>query len=200
MCIRDSGYPALAVTDKNYYPATVMNYRLGGGGFASQLTQQLREGKGYTYGIRSNFSGTDNNGVFTVRSGVRSNVTYESAALIKKILNDYSDSFNEDDLEVTKSFLLKSGARSFETMQSKLVMLSNISNNGFADNYTKERESIVKEMTVEEIKILANKYLNPDKMIYLIVGDAKTQLNKTEKLGFGKPTLLNKNKKTENSM
>jgi zinc protease len=51
------GYPALAATDSDYYPATVMNYILGGGGFASQLTQQLREGKGYTYGITSNFTG-----------------------------------------------------------------------------------------------------------------------------------------------
>ncbi len=47
------GYPALAATDKDFYPALVMNYILGGGGFASQLTQQLREGKGYTYGINS---------------------------------------------------------------------------------------------------------------------------------------------------
>ena len=37
------GYPALAATDADYYPAMMMNYRLGGGGFASQLTQQLRE-------------------------------------------------------------------------------------------------------------------------------------------------------------
>ncbi|HNU08619.1 MAG TPA: insulinase family protein, partial [Pyrinomonadaceae bacterium] len=36
------GYPALAITDPDFYPATAMNYILGGGGFASQLTQQLR--------------------------------------------------------------------------------------------------------------------------------------------------------------
>ena len=52
------GYPALAQTDKDFYPATVMNYILGGGGFASRLTQELRETKGYTYGINSGFSGT----------------------------------------------------------------------------------------------------------------------------------------------
>jgi zinc protease len=45
------GYRALAATDTDYYPATVANYMLGGGGFASRLTQQLREGKGYTDGI-----------------------------------------------------------------------------------------------------------------------------------------------------
>lgn len=50
------GYRAMPATDKDYYPVSIMNYRLGGGGFASQLTQQLREGKGYTYGIGSGFS------------------------------------------------------------------------------------------------------------------------------------------------
>ncbi|MDM7921358.1 MAG: pitrilysin family protein, partial [Pyrinomonadaceae bacterium] len=67
------GYPALAATDSDYYPAVVMNYILGGGGFASQLTQQLREGKGYTYGINSSFSGTNTPGPFTIGSGVRTN-------------------------------------------------------------------------------------------------------------------------------
>ena len=82
------GYPALAATDDDYYSASVLNYRLGGGGFASQLTQQLREGKGYTYGIRSNFSGSTIRGAFTISSGVRSNVTFESAALVKEIVEN----------------------------------------------------------------------------------------------------------------
>jgi zinc protease len=66
-----------------------LNYRLGGGSFASQLTQQLREGKGYTYGISSSFSGSRNKGPFTIASGVRSNVTFESVNLIKDILMQY---------------------------------------------------------------------------------------------------------------
>ncbi|MBT8319909.1 MAG: insulinase family protein, partial [Gramella sp.] len=47
------GAPALSAKNEEFYPAEVMNYRLGGGSFASMLTQQLREAKGYTYGIRS---------------------------------------------------------------------------------------------------------------------------------------------------
>ncbi len=78
------GYPALAQTDNDFYPATIMNYILGGGGFASQFTQQLREGKGYTYGIRSGFEGTKSPGAFTIASGVRTNVTLESAAARKR--------------------------------------------------------------------------------------------------------------------
>ena len=46
-------------------------------------------------------------------------------------------------------------------------------------------------MTVEKIKSLAEKYLNPKRMNYLIVGDAETQLDNLEKLSFGKPILIN---------
>ncbi|UFH46480.1 insulinase family protein [Flavobacterium galactosidilyticum] len=185
------GYPALATTDTDYYPAMIMNYRLGGGGFASQLTQQLREGKGYTYGINSSFSGSTNKGPFTIGSGVRSNITFESVSLIKEILENYGKNFNENDLEVTKGYLIKSNARAFETLSAKLGMLNEISNYNYADSYAKQREDIVKNSTTTEIKRLSEKYLNPDKMIYLIVGDAETQLKKLEQIGFGKPILLN---------
>jgi Predicted Zn-dependent peptidases len=186
------GYPALAATDKDFYPATVMNYILGGGGFASQLTQQLREGKGYTYGINSSFSGTKTPGAFTIASGVRSNVTLESAQLVKEILENYAKNYSENDLETTKSFLIKSNARAFETASAKLNMLENISKYGWRYDYVKEREQIVKDMTVERIKELAEKYVNPNRMIWLVVGDAKTQLPRLKELGFGEPILLNK--------
>ena len=185
------GYPALAATDPDFYPVQIMNYRLGGGSFASQLTQQLREGKGYTYGIGSSFNGSVNKGPFTVSSGVRSNVTFESVNLIKEILSQYGKNFNQNDLEVTKGYLIKSNARAFETLSSKLEMLYDISNYNYADDYAKQQENIVKNSTIDAIKKLSEKYLNADKMIYLVVGDAETQLKKLEKIGFGEPILLN---------
>jgi zinc protease len=192
------GYPALSATDKDYYAVNVMNYRLGGGSFASQLTQQLREGKGYTYGIRSAFSGSTIKGPFTISSGVRTNVTYESASLVKDIVEQYGKNYNDNDLEVTKGFMIKSNARAFETMRSKLGMLSNISNYNLPDDYAKQREDIVKRMTIEDIKKLAEKYLDVNKMNYLVIGDAATQLEKLEALGFGKPELLNEVKSKDN--
>ena len=188
------GAPALAATDKDFYPATVMNYILGGGGFASQLTQELREGKGYTYGIYSGFSGTKAVGPFTISSRVRTNVTLESAQLVKKIITDYPKNYSEKDLATTKGFLIKSNARRFETMYAKLNMLQNMSAYGFSSDYIKDREKVVNEMTIEKIQELSRKYVNPNKMIWLFVGDAETQLDRLNELGFGQPVLLNKTK------
>ncbi len=185
------GYPAMAQTDPGYYEGVVANYILGGGGFASQLTQQLREGKGYTYGIGSGFSGSKSTGPFTISSGVRTNVTLESTLLIKDILENYGPTYSDKDLETTKGFLIKSNARAFETAFAKLRMLQNISNYSWDYDYVKQREQVVKGMTVDRIKELSGMYFDPDKMIWLVVGDAKTQLARMNELGYGDAILIN---------
>ena len=185
------GAPALKATDADFYKAEVMNYRLGGGSFASQLTQQLREGKGYTYGIRSRFNGSNLVGPFEISSGVRSNITFEAVALIKDILENYSESLTPLDLEVTQSFMIKSNARKFETLGAKLNMLSDIHSYKYSPDYIKQREVEVNKLSLEDLKMLAEKYVDPTKMYYLIVGDAATQLDKLDELGFGEPILLN---------
>ncbi|MBI6120873.1 M16 family metallopeptidase [Salegentibacter maritimus] len=188
------GAPALAATHNNFYAAQVMNYRLGGGGFASQLTQQLREGKGYTYGIRSRFQAGKNTGTFLISTGVRTNITYDAVKLIKEIIEDYPSTFNGEDMEVTRGFMIKSNARKFETLNAKLDMLSEISTYGRDKDFIQQREKVVNELTVMDIRELAEKYINPEKMYFLIIGDAATQLSKLEELGLGKPILLNNTK------
>ncbi|WP_041250344.1 M16 family metallopeptidase [Christiangramia forsetii] len=187
------GAPGLSAKNDNYYPAEVMNYRLGGGGFASKLTQELREGKGYTYGIRSRFMDRSYVGPFMITSGVRTNITYEATELVRNIVKDYSTSFDQEDLDVTKSYMIKSNARRFETLGAKLNMLREINDYGYEKDYIKTREASVEKISVLDIQDLAKQYINPEKMYYLIVGDAETQLEKLEELGYGKPVLLNKN-------
>lgn len=185
------GYPALRRADENYYPASVMNYILGGGGFASRLTQELREGKGYTYGIRSAFVGGERSGTFQIGSGVRANVTLEAADLTRKIVGDLATTYTPADLEVTKSFLTKSRARAFETSGAKLAYLGSIADYGLPLDYPRQEQAIIDAMTVEQVKALAGRYLRPTAMTYVIVGDAATQAKRLEALGFGAPVLIN---------
>lgn len=185
------GYPSMPVSDEEFYPATVMNYILGGGGFASRFMQQLREGKGYTYGIGSSFAGLKNSGYFNISSGVRSNITFEAADLVKTIMADYANTFTEEDLGVTKSFLTKSPTRAFETLGAKLNMLSNIALYDLPADYAQRRSDYVRGVTVNDIKALAEKHIKPQAMYYVVVGDAETQMERLSGLGFGDPVLLN---------
>ncbi len=185
------GYLAMSYADPDYYPATVMNYKLGGS-FNGNLNLILREEKGFTYGARSGFSGTHYPGAFTAASGVRSNATKESVEIFRDEMMKYREGISEDDMIFTRDALVQSNARRFETLGAKRGMLNAIANYGLDHDYIKQREEIVKKMTVEAHKALVEKYIDPNRMIYLLVGDAATQLEPLKELKLGDPILLDK--------
>lgn len=185
------GYPSLKRTDEDFVEAGAMNYRLGGGGFASRLTQELREGKGYTYGIFSDFDGTDKIGTFTIGSGIRSNVTLEAATLVRDILADYAATYTEEDLAVTKSFFTKSQARRFETLGAKLGALSDIADFGLPYDFVSQEIADVEALTLQDVQALAARLIRPGAMNYVIVGDAETQMPRLSELGYGDPVAIN---------
>ena len=186
------GYLAMARTDKDYYPATVMNYKLGGS-FSGNVNLILREEKGYTYGARTRFSGSKVPGPFTASSSVRTNTTYESVKIFKEEMENYPTTVSQEDLDFTQNALIKSNARRFETLGSLIGMLQTRSRYNFPADYIKNEEDIVRNMNLEELKGLASKYITPDKMSYLVIGDAATQFEQFNNAGFDEVILIDKN-------
>ena len=186
------GYIALPRTDPDFYPAEVMNYKLGGS-FSGNVNMILREEKGYTYGARTRFSGSKIPGTFTASSSVRTNTTGESVAIFREQIKKYKEGISEADLTFTKNALIKSNARRFETQGSLLGMLQEMSAYNLAPNYIENEEEIVRNMTLEQHKALANKYLDESKMAYLVVGDATTQYTQFKDMGFDEVMLVDRN-------
>jgi zinc protease len=184
-----SGYLALSRNDPDYVKADFVNYRIGGA-FTSILNQILREEKGYTYGASSFFQEMKVKAPFVAATSVRSDATFESVKIIKDELAKYRNGINEKDLQFIKDCMILSNALRFETNNALVGMLSTMSKYGLPDNYIKEEENVIKNMTIEEHKAITDKYIVPDKMYYVIVGDAATQLKPLEKIGFGKPILV----------
>ena len=183
------GYLSLRRTHPDFYANTVMNMKLGGN-FSGNVNMVLREEKGFTYGARTGFSGSKFPGTFTASSGVRSNTTEESVNIFKNIMTNYRNPIEQADLEFTKNVTLKSNARRFETLGALRGMISNIATYDLPFDYIKDQEDIVRNMTVESHNELVKKYIRPNEMIYLVVGDAATQLDGMKSLGFGDPILL----------
>jgi zinc protease len=185
------GNLSIPATDPDYYPAYVMNYKLGGSfnGFVNLI---LREEKGYTYGARTGFSGSLNPGTFVASSSVQSPATLESVQIFRDLMLKYRKGITPEDMKFTKDALVKSNARNFETLGSLLGILNNIATYNRPDDYIKLREEFVKNLTLEKHRELAQKYIDPDRMIYLVVGDGSTQMKPLEKLGLGKPILIKK--------
>ncbi|MDP1621417.1 MAG: pitrilysin family protein [Bacteroidales bacterium] len=185
------GCLGLARQDKDFFPATVMNYKLGGS-FSGIVNLVLREEKGFTYGARTNFSEGVIPGTFMASANVRSSSTEESVVIFKDLMTRYVEEVSMEDLEFTRNSLIKGYARQFETLRAKIGMLSDISMYNLPVDYVKGEQAIVQNMTLGQLKALAQKYINPSKMYYVVAGDAKTQLEPLEKIGFGKPRLVEK--------
>jgi zinc protease len=183
------GNLAMTRTDPDYDPAEVMNYKLGGS-FSGILNLILREEKGFTYGARSGFDSNNLYGTFQATSSVRSNATFESLEIFIGEMNKYREGISEEDLAFTKNALLKSNALQFETLNSLQNMLETISMYALPFDYISREQEVIRSMTLDQHRSLAEKYIVPEKMYYVVVGDAATQKKALMGLGFGEPILV----------
>ncbi|HVN57550.1 MAG TPA: pitrilysin family protein [Bacteroidales bacterium] len=183
------GYLSLTRDNPDFVKANFVNYKLGGS-FTSILNQILREEKGYTYGASSYFWELKSPAPFIASSMVRSDATFESMKIFKEEMEKYGKGVSPETIQFIKNAMIRSNALKFETNDDLLNMLSTMTKFGLPDDYVLREENVINGMTVEEHKSITGKYIIPGRMIYLVVGDAATQMKPLEKLGFGKPVLL----------
>jgi zinc protease len=183
------GAPSLPRTNPDFYSAYVANYKLGGS-FNGLFNLILREEKGFTYGARSNFYGAKDYGTFIASSMVRTNSTLESVTIFKTEMEKYRENMPQEYIDFTKDALIKSNALRFETIGGLLNMLNTMTAYNLPTNYIKKEEAYVQGLTPEKQLDIVKKYIDPSRMYYVVVGDAKTQLKPLEKVGLGKPILV----------
>ncbi|MCF8226084.1 MAG: insulinase family protein [Bacteroidales bacterium] len=172
-----------------HYAAHVANYKLGGA-FNGRLNMVLREEKGFTYGARSGFDLNGLYGSFVASSSVRSDATLESVEIFRDEMRNYRTGIPLEDLTFTKEALLKSNARNYETLWALQGMLRDIDEFDLPGDFIDREQDLLRSMTLEEHINLCQKFINPEKMYYVVVGDASTQLEPLENAGFGKPELI----------
>ena len=71
-------------------------------------------------------------------------------------------------------------------------MMKTVSSYNLPNNFVEQQQQVLSNLTLEQTKATLAKYMDRDKMIYLIVGDAETQLARISELGLGEPVLLDK--------
>lgn len=183
------GYPAITRDNPDYPKVEFINYKLGGA-FTSIFNQILREEKGFTYGASSSFQQMKSLAPFVAATSVRSDATFETLSIFKEQMEKYRNGVSEEDIQFIKNCMIRSNALNFETNNDLVGMLSTMTKYGFPDDYIKREESIIRNMTIEEHKAVAEKYIVPERMYWVVVGDAATQLKPLSKIGFGEPVLL----------
>jgi zinc protease len=168
----------------DYYKAFLTNFALGGG-FNSRLNLTLREGKGWTYGASSRFSGDEYSGDFEFSSGIKADATDSALAETMNIIKQYvQNGPTDDEVAFMKNAIGQSDALRYETGPQKAAFIRRILDYNLPANYTQKQAEILKTMTPEQLKALSQKYLNPDKINILLVGDKAKILPGIQKLGY----------------
>jgi len=158
----------------DYFPLQVMNTILGGG-FTSRINMNLREDKGYSYGARSGFSYRRGAGPFTASAGVQTAVTKESVIEFLKEIRGIRGEIpvTAAELEYNKQSLVRRLPAGFETVDQIASQLANSVIYNLPDNYFTDYAARVNAVTLEDVNRVANKYLTPDKLAIVVVGDRK---------------------------
>jgi len=180
------GYPTGLKFDATgeYYRTRLMNYALGGS-FNSRLNLNLREDKGWTYGARSAYNADKYSGEFEFSAGIKAEATDRALIEVMNELKNYaSHGITEEELRFMKNSLGQRDALSYETGFQKAGFIGRILEYNLPADYVDQQNKILSSMTKAEIDALAKKWITPEKINILLVGDKPKTLEGVRKLGY----------------
>lgn len=178
------GCPAMPKASNDYYPAKMVNQLLGASSNAL-LFDVLRLQHGYTYGAYSFFDCGKYANEFRATSSVQAAYTLEAMQLFKSCISTYGEQFTEQSLVKTKDAMFKENAAAFEMPDARLDLLSEMTVDGLPVDDLKRQEQLLKRMTLPEAKACIRNWLDYDRMFFVVVGDAASQLDRIRKSGLG---------------
>lgn len=165
------GNLAIDRTNPDYVAVTVMN-RVLGGGPASRLFRNIREDKGYTYGISSAFGASHYVNYFVVSTSVRTEVTGPALEEIFKELRDIRDRpVPAEELDGAKRALVAGFALSTESPATALRNATMIKEYGFPPDYWDSYPEKISAVTADDVQRVARKYIPVDNAQVVAIGD-----------------------------
>jgi zinc protease len=173
------------------YPALVVMNTLLGASFSSRLVTNLRETKGYTYGIGSNFGWTPVPGAFRISSGVRTDVTDSSLVEIFREVRAIRDApVDAVELARGKAYVALGIPGSFETNGEIAGQLAELNQFGLPLASVSSFIAKVNAVTAADVQRVARRYLPVDRLTIVVVGDLAKVRAGIEALKFGAVTTL----------
>jgi zinc protease len=157
-----------------YESLLVMNDILGGA-FSSRLNLNLREKHGYTYGAYMAVRALAHDGWLVAGTGALRQATAPAVREMVREIGQMGDQpIRPEEIMLVKSTLVRALPSWFETTSSTVGMLSDIPAYNLGLNYYQEYVKKVEAVTEQDIRSVAKKYLLPEKMLIVAVGDRKT--------------------------
>ncbi len=165
------GLPAITPKNPDYLPITIMNSLLGGS-FASRITSNIRENKGYTYSPTSTFSVHPNEAVWYEQADVTSEHTIDAINEIRKeIMKLQNEVPSADELGGIQRYAAGLFVLQNSTPNGIIGQLNFLDLYGLDESYLTNRVKNIYAVTPQQVTDLTKKYLQPDKMTIIMVGD-----------------------------
>jgi zinc protease len=169
----------------DYEAIRIMNEALGGL-FSSRINLNLREQHGYTYGASSQFVFRRSAGPFLISSGVRTDVTAPSVIeIFKEVRRMRETPLTAEELALAKDSLVRSLPAQFETSSSVTSSTANIYTYDLGLDYYSKLPARMSAVTADDVKAAAEKYVVPEKLIVIAVGDRARIASELQKLNLG---------------
>ncbi len=179
----------VARSTPDYFALRVLNTILGGS-FTSRLNANLREQHGYSYGASSTFDMRLAAGPFYAAAGVQSDKTAEALKEFFVELNRIHELVPREELDKAASYLSLLLPHYFETISSVATSVSQLYVYGLADDFYATYADRVRAVTPADVKRVADKYIVPDKLTVVVIGDRKKIESSIRALNLGPLTIV----------
>jgi len=157
--------------DPDFFAAYVMNYILGGGGFTSRLTTEVREKRGLAYSVDTDLVTLDHTGIIMGYVATKNESAAETLAVLRQEWARLGEEGpTPQETEDAKLYVTGSYALRFSSSQRIADILVGIQQQGFGSDYFEKRNSYVEAVTPEDVRRVAKRLLDPNKLIVVVVG------------------------------
>ncbi|RJF97638.1 M16 family metallopeptidase [Noviherbaspirillum saxi] len=168
------GMPAIARGDSDYFPLLVGNYTLGGGGFVSRLTREVREKRGLTYSVYSYFNPLAQLGPFQTGLQTQKDQADQALTVVRDTMTAFlRDGPTEQEIKAAKDNLIGGFALRIDNNKKILDNMAAIGFYNLPLNYLDTWTAKVAKVTAADIKAAFNRKLSLDKMSTVVVGNGK---------------------------